>query len=464
MYFEQFYLGCLAHASYMLASEGEAVVVDPQRDVELYVKAADDQGFTIRHVFETHLHADFVSGHRELASRTGAQIYIGSQDAATFPHIPVHDGCELKFGRVLIRVLETPGHTPESICLVVTDEEKSSSPWAVLTGDTLFIGDVGRPDLSSRHTAAELAGLLYDSLHGKLLQLADSVLVYPAHGAGSLCGKNMRAERSSTIGTERFTNYALQFRSREEFVAQLTCNLPARPDYFLKDAEINRAGAPALSDLAPLRPISPSELKIMLDGGEVALDVRSGDEFAAGHVPGSVNIALSGQFASWAGTVLGLTAHPVLIAASDEQREEARLRLARVGIEMFDGYLPGGVTAWKQDGLPLETLSQVTAGGLGARLRSGEGVQVVDVRRAPEWEAAHIENATWWPLDNFRISPPEIDREAPVAVHCKSGYRSMIACSLLLRAGFKHVANVIGGFDAWQQAGLPTARAKLVAR
>lgn len=461
MYFEQFYLGCLAHASYLMASEGEAVVVDPQRDVELYLTAAAQRGVTIRHIFESHLHADFISGHRELAARTGATIYMGAQAGATFPHVSVRDGFELKFGKVLIRVLETPGHTPESICLVVTDEQKSSEPWAVLTGDTLFIGDVGRPDLSPQHTSAQLASMLYDSLHNKLLTLPDAVLVYPAHGAGSLCGKNMRAERSSTIGTERLINYALQIKSREEFVAQLTSNLPARPDYFLKDAEINRTGAAALSDLAPLRAIAPSELKSMLSEGEIALDVRNGEEFAAGHVPGSVNIALSGQFASWAGTVVGLSSHPVLIAASDEQLEEARLRLARVGIEVLDGYLSGGFAAWKQAGLPAAAISQMTAAELDARLTSHD-VQVLDVRRQTEWDAAHIAAATWWPLDNFRVSPPEMDRDAPIAVHCKSGYRSMIASSLLQRAGFRQVINVIGGFDAWQQAKLPTVSAKPV--
>ena len=265
MYFEQFYLGCLAHASYMLASGGEAVVVDPQRDVELYLKAAADHGATIRHIFESHLHADFVSGHRELGARTGAKIYMGAQAGATFPHVPVRRRLHFKFGKASIRVLETPGHTPESVCLVVTDEEKSSAPWAVLTGDTLFIGDVGRPDLSPKHTPAQLAGLLYDSLHNKLMKLADNVLVYPAHGAGSLCGKNMRADRSSTIGTERLTNYALQIKSREEFIAQLTSNLPARPEYFSKDAEINRTGAAALSELPPLRALSPAELNAMLE-------------------------------------------------------------------------------------------------------------------------------------------------------------------------------------------------------
>lgn len=461
MYFEQFYLGCLAHASYILASEGEAVVVDPQRDVDQYVKAAADRGLTIRHIFETHLHADFVSGHRELAARTGAKIYMGAQAGATFPHVPVSDGFELKFGQASVRVLETPGHTPESICLVVTDREQSESPWAVLTGDTLFIGDVGRPDLSPRHTPAQLAGLLYDSLHQKLLTLADNVLVYPAHGAGSLCGKNMRAERSSTIGTERLTNYALQIRSREEFIAQLTSHLPARPEYFAKDAEINRAGAPALSELPPLRAIAPAELDKMLHEGEIALDVRPGDEFAAGHVPGSVNIPLSGQFASWAGTVLGLSSHPVLIAATEAQVEEARVRLARVGIEVLDGNLAGGVAAWQQAGLPLATVAQIDVQELSSRLPTGK-LQVLDVRREPEWETAHIADATWWPLDNFKVSPPEIDHDVPLAVHCKGGYRSMIASSLLQRAGFRHVLNVVGGFDAWQQAKLPCVSGKPV--
>jgi len=454
MYFEQFYLGCLAHASYILASEGEAVVVDPQRDVESYLKAAADHGVTIRHIFETHLHADFVSGHKELAARTGAKIYIGAQAGARFPHVGVSDGFELKFGNAFLSVLETPGHTVESICLVVIDREKSPEPWAILTGDTLFIGDVGRPDLSPRHTPAQLAGLLYDSLHNKLLTLADNVLVFPAHGAGSLCGKNMRAERSSTVGTERLTNYALQIESREEFIAQLTSNLPARPEYFAKDAEINRTGAAALSELEPLGAVPPSDLTRMLKAGEIALDVRSGEIFAAGHVPGSINVALSGQFATWAATLLGLMSHPVLIADTDQQIEEARVRLARVGIEALDGYLAGGVAAWKQAGLPLTTIAEIAAEELCEQLRSGH-VRVLDVRRGPEWDAGHIEGATWWPLDNFKVSPPEIDHSGAIAVHCKSGYRSMIASSLLERAGFRQVLNVAGGFDAWQQANLP---------
>ena len=461
MYFEQFYLGCLAHASYMLASEGEAVVVDPQRDVEIYLKAAEANQVAIRHIFETHLHADFVSGHQELAARTGARIYIGAQAGATFPHVAVHDGFELQVGKMRIKAMETPGHTPESMCFVITDEDGSAAPWAVLTGDTLFLGDVGRPDLSKRHTPGQLAGMLYDSLHGKVLTLPDDVLVYPAHGAGSLCGRNMRAERVSTVGTERLTNYALQIKSREEFVTQLTSNLPARPAYFQQDAEINRTGAAALSDLPALLAVEPGELQNILAEGGIALDVRLGDEFAAGHVPGSVNIALSGQFASWAGALLGLAARPVLIAESQDQVSEARMRLARVGLEDSAGYLKGGVESWKQAGLPLASLPQITAEALSERLRTN-ALQVLDVRREPEWEAGHIEGASWWPLDNFKIAPPEIDRDLPIAVHCKSGYRSMIACSLLQRAGFQNVVNVVGGFDAWQQTKLPIATEKPV--
>lgn len=454
MYFEQFYLGCLAHASYLLASQGEAVVVDPQRDVDIYLKAAEEHGVKIRHIFETHLHADFVSGHKELAARTGAKIYIGARAGAGFPHVDVQDGFELRVGTMVIRALDTPGHTQESICLVIVDEEKSTDPWAVLTGDTLFIGDVGRPDLSKEHTPAELAGMLYDSLQNKLLALGDDVLVYPAHGAGSLCGRNMRAERSSTIGTERLTNYALQIKSRAEFIRQLTTNLPTRPEYFLQDAEINRQGASALNDIGELLAFTPAELRSMLDEGAVALDVRPGDQFAQAHVPGSINIALSGQFASWAGTVLGLSTCPMLIAESPEQLSEARLRLARVGIESVAGYLQGGVAAWKQAGFALAEVPQITVQDLHNSLQA-EASQVLDVRREPEWNAAHIESATWWPLDNFKISTPEIDRDRPVAVHCKGGYRSMIACSLLQRAGFTNVTNVIGGFDAWQEAKLP---------
>jgi hydroxyacylglutathione hydrolase len=454
LYFEQFYLSCLAHASYMLASQGEAVVIDPQRDVDVYLNAAREHGLRIRHIFETHLHADFVSGHKELAARTGAKIYIGPNAGATVPHVEVRDGFELRVGKMRITVLETPGHTPESVSLVVTDESTSADPWAVLSGDTLFLGDVGRPDLSKTHTPAVLAGMLYDSLHHKLLKLPDDVLVYPAHGAGSLCGRKMRAERFSTIRTERLTNYALQIGSREEFIRQLTTNLPPRPEYFPQDARINRAGAPSLSELSTLAPISPEELQSLLVEGVIALDVRPGDEFASGHVPGAVSIPLSGEFAFWAGSLLGLSSQPVLIAASQEQLSEARTRLARVGIDDARGYLKDGVEGWTAAGLPLTELSQINAPILNHRFQN-DRVQVLDVRRKPEWEAGHIEGAIWRSLDDFKDSMPEVDHQVPIAVLCKGGYRSLIACSLLQRAGFRNVANVIGGFSAWEKAQLP---------
>jgi hydroxyacylglutathione hydrolase len=463
MYFEQFYLTCLAHASYMIGSEGEAAVVDPQRDVDIYLKAAEEQNLKITHVFETHLHADFVSGHKELAARTGAKIYIGAQADAGFPHVQLTEGVEVKIGAVRVRALETPGHTPESLCLVITDGDKSAQPCAVLTGDTLFIGDVGRPDLSRTHTPRQLAGLLYDSLHKKLMALPDAVMVYPAHGAGSLCGRAMRAERSSTIGTERLTNYALQIRSREEFVSQLTANLPTRPEYFLEDAEINRSGAATLTELPPLPALSPAEVQALLDGGANVLDVRAGDVFAAGHVPGSINIALSGQFASWAGGILGIHSKPVLIGESGAQIEEARLRLARVGIEDLRGYLDGGVAAWQKAGRPVAKTAQISAEELSRKLRDGSwsAADMLDVRREGEWQAGHIADVQCRALDTFPQSLPAIDRARPVAVHCKSGYRSIIACSLLERAGHRNVVNVVGGFDAWHAAGFPEVAEQL---
>jgi len=452
MHFEQFYLGCLAHASYLLISDGEAVVVDPQRDVDIYIDAARKHGAVIRHVFETHLHADFVSGHHELALRTGAQIYIGPKNGASVAHVEVQDGFELRVGAVRVKVLETPGHTAESICLLITDEEKSPEPWAVLTGDTLFVGDVGRPDLPKAFKAEVLAGMLFDSLHNKLLTLPDRVVVYPGHGAGSLCGRNLGTSRSSTIGTERLTNYALQIKTRDEFIRQLTTNLPPRPDYFPQDAQINRAGAPALRDLPPLLAVKPLELKRILQEGGAAIDVRSAEEFAAGHIPGSVNIPLSGQFASWAGTLIDLNSGPVLIG-TQEQLSEARTRLARIGLDFERGYLEGGVAGWENAGLELATLPQISAQDLSKRLDAGS-LHVLDVRREPEWKTAHVRIAMHHALDEFKSKMPELDHQETVFVMCKSGYRSSIACSLLQRAGFKNVINVIGGFDAWKNAGL----------
>jgi rhodanese-related sulfurtransferase/glyoxylase-like metal-dependent hydrolase (beta-lactamase superfamily II) len=432
----------------------EAVVVDPQRDVDIYIDAAKRHGAAIKHVFETHLHADFVSGHKELAERTGAKIYIGPNGGATVSHVEVRDGFELRVGAVNIAVLETAGHTPESICLLVTDVEKSSEPWAILTGDTLFVGDVGRPDLSKAFTPPVLAGMLYDSLHTKILPLPDNVIVYPGHGAGSLCGRNLGTSRSSTIKTEKLTNYALQIKTREEFIQQLTSNLPPRPEYFPQDAQINRAGAPAIADLPELKPVGAEELKSLLERGAIAIDVRDSDEFAAAHVPGSISVPLNGQFASWAGTLIGLTSQPVLIADSPERLSEARVRLARIGLDEEHGYLQDGIKGWEKAGFELASIEKITVRNVERQLRSDK-IQVLDVRRQPEWQSGHIEGAVSHPLDDFNAALPQMDRNKQIAVVCKSGYRSMIACSLLRRAGFENVANVVGGFDAWQKASLP---------
>jgi glyoxylase-like metal-dependent hydrolase (beta-lactamase superfamily II)/rhodanese-related sulfurtransferase len=456
MYFEQFYLSCLSHASYMLGSEGIAAVVDPQRDVGIYVEEARKHNLAIQYVIETHLHADFVSGHRELAALTGATIYLGAKAGASFPHVPVKDGDELTFGNCHLKFLETPGHTIESISVLITDLEKPDRPMAVLTGDTLFIGDVGRPDLSGDMTPQQLAGLLFDSLHTKLLKLPDDVLVYPAHGAGSLCGRQMSSARSSTIGHEKISNYALRPKSREEFVQLLTAELPERPGYFALDVEINRAGAPPLEKLSSIPALQPGELIARQKNGAVILDTRPAAEFGAAHIPGSIQIGLNGQYASWAAILLGLRSEIVLVGSDLEQVHESRLRLTRVGIENVTGYLEDGLAGWARDGQPVEETSQITAEQLHQFVQDDPtGVQIVDVRRPVEWQEGHVHGARHKPLDKLTSSLSDLDSKKPLAVYCKGGYRSAIASSLLQRAGYAQVMNVVGGFDGWLACNLP---------
>jgi len=455
MYFRQLYLGCLAQASYLIGSGGEAAVVDPRRDVDEYLEEAESQGFVIRHVIETHLHADFVSGHRELARRTGAKIYIGAKARAAFEHVPVHDGLEVSFGDVTLRFLETPGHTPESVSVVVTDRSVSDAPKAVLTGDTLFIGDVGRPDLlGAAVPASELAGMLYDSLHGKLLALPDDVEVWPAHGAGSLCGKNISSETSSTIGQQRRFNYALRPMPREEFIELVTADLPEAPSYFARDVETNRSGAAALADLPPLGTLEPEAAAALGRDGAMFLDVRPADEYGDRHVTGSVHIGLTGQFASWAGTLLPSDAPIVVVASDANAAAEARMRLARVGLEHVAGYLAGGVEAWATAGGGTSHTDQIDVAELRRRIADGKA-RVVDVRRPGEVRAGHIESAKEIPLHELSRRLREIGdaAEGPVLTVCRSGYRSSIATSLLERAGFTNVTNVTGGMEAWDQAG-----------
>jgi hydroxyacylglutathione hydrolase len=451
--FEQFYLGCLAHASYLIGSEGIAAVVDPQRDVQLYLDTAASLDIRIEYIIETHLHADFVSGHHELAERTGATIYLGIHSGATFPHRAVGDGDSIEFGRCRIEFLHTPGHTLESITVVVKDSEKGPDPVAVLTGDTLFIGDVGRPDLCDTKTPAELAGLLYDSLHRKLLALPDDVLVYPAHGAGSLCGRNISADRSSTIGRERRTNYALQPMDRAQFVETMTRDLPARPEYFQRDVDVNRHGAPTLESFPPLAVLSAEEVSARRQQGVVLLDTRPPTVYAAGHLPGSLQIGLGGQFAAWAGTTIGLDREIILVAEDRAAAEEARLRLARVGIDRVQGVLQDGIGGWASAGLWLAMTPQIAVRDLHDRRAE---FTVVDVRARSEFDAGHIPGAQLHPLTDLRASMSTLDPAAQLAVHCKGGYRSTIACSLLESAGFTQITNVAGGFDAWTTAGFAT--------
>jgi len=458
VYFKQFYLGCLAQASYMIGSEGEAAVVDPRRDVEEYLGEAERQGLAIRHVIETHLHADFVSGHRELAEKAGARIYISGKAGAAFEHVPVKEGSEIAFGDVLLRFLETPGHTPESVSILVIDRSKSDEPKAVLTGDTLFIGDVGRPDLlGAKISAQELAGMLYDSLHGKLLKLPDSVEVFPAHGAGSLCGRNISKETSSTIGQQRQFNYALRPMPREEFIGMMTTDLPEAPAYFGRDVRINREGAVALEDLTAPPALSPREVARLQKSGAAVLDTRPSAQFGAAHVPGSWNIGLGGQFASWAGTLLSAETPIVLVAEDEEKVKEARMRLARVGMENVAGHLGGGVLSWDKAGLPLAVTEQITVDELALRIPERPDLQVLDVRRPGEWQAGHIPSATHLPLNVLPERAGELSAERPVAAICAGGYRSSIATSLLERQGFRKITNVIGGMTAWNQAKFETA-------
>jgi hydroxyacylglutathione hydrolase len=499
MYFKQFYLGCLAHASYLIGSEGEAAVVDPQRDVDQYIDEAAAEGLKIKYVIETHLHADFVSGHRELAARTGAEIVFGKEAGATFPHRAVKDGDEIGLGGVVLKIMETPGHTPESISVLVSEAEtgepgnrgkgeegnrgrgkgeggeeagagvdpEHSEPQKILTGDTLFVGDVGRPDLAGGkgYTPQMMAAMMYDSLHGKLLKLDDATEVYPAHGAGSMCGKNMSKETSSTIGEQKKFNYALQPMSKDEFVRMMTADLPESPAYFPQDAEINRTGAEALNRLPELAALTPEQVRNLTitqttERGSLhytVLDVRSAADFGAGHIPGSINIGLGGQFAIWAGTLIPMGTPIVIVAESEEKAREAVTRLARVGHESVKGYLAGGIAAWDKAGLELSTVPQITVDELSELITEHASLQVVDVRRPPEYASGHVPHAVHASLSSLQKTFASLGLNAtkPTAVICAGGYRSSAASSILEQHGFSNLFNVTGGTSAWVASGYP---------
>jgi glyoxylase-like metal-dependent hydrolase (beta-lactamase superfamily II)/rhodanese-related sulfurtransferase len=455
MNFKQFYLGCLAHASYYIGSGEEAAVVDPQRDVHQYLAEADANGQKIKYIIETHLHADFVSGHVELAAKTGAQIVFGEKAKAEFGHLAVREGDELGVGSVRLKILETPGHTPEGISILVEDSENGDEPKKVLTGDTLFIGDVGRPDLAggAGFTAAQMAEMLYESLHEKLLKLPDEVEVYPAHGAGSLCGKNMSSERWSTIGQQRKLNYALQPMTKADFVRMMTAELPEAPAYFPKSAARNRAGANGLAEIEKPRAMTAGEVRGFQG---LVLDVRSADDFGAGHVPDSLNIGLGGQFASWAGTLIEIGTPIVIVAESEEKVGEAVMRLARVGIESVKGFLQGGIEAWKNAGFEAKTIEQISVREAQKRLAETPDAQFIDVRRAGEYESGHAPRALNLTLSNLDKSTGRLDPSRPTYVICQGGYRSSAATGILERKGFRELYNIAGGTAAWIKEGLET--------
>ncbi|MGH7728419.1 MAG: MBL fold metallo-hydrolase [Vulcanimicrobiaceae bacterium] len=457
MYFKQFYLGCLAHASYLIGSQGAGAVVDPQRDVDHYLAEARDAGLTIRYVIETHLHADFVSGHRELAERTGAEILISGRAGATFAHRALRDGDEIELGTLRLQVLETPGHTPEGICLLAADRAQPGAAPKLFSGDTLFVGDVGRPDLagSKGFTSREMAAMLYDSLHEKLLRLPDRVEVYPAHGAGSLCGRNISQDTMSTLGVQRLTNYALQPMSKEAFIAMMTDALPETPAYFAFDVEANRSGAPPLEALERPAAMSPAELRRAQGSGTLVLDVRPYESYGPHHVPRSLNVGLDGQFASWAGTLVPFE-RPLAIVAEDEAAvDQAVMRLARVGCSNASGYLAGGIAAWERAGLGLAATAQIDVDELAARLARRTPMQLLDVRRPREFESGSAPGARSLPLASLEAHLDELDPSAPTVVVCGSGYRSSIATSLLESAGFSDLTNVEGGIAAYVQRGHP---------
>jgi hydroxyacylglutathione hydrolase len=460
MILKQYYLGCLAHASYLIADQasGEAAVVDPQRDIDQYVDDAAELGCRIRHVFLTHMHADFIAGHLELRDREGARIYLGAQASAEYEFTPMADGDQVPVGTVLLEVLETPGHSPESISILVYDPEHGiNKPYAVLTGDTLFIGDVGRPDLraSLGWSADRLASMLFDSLRGKLLPLPDETLVYPAHGAGSLCGKNLSTDTVSTIGVQRSYNYALQPMSRERFVELVTTDQPDTPAYFTYDAVLNSRERPTLDETLEreLQPLSLAQLRAMIDEGAQLLDTREAAEFDGAHVEGALNIGLGGSFATWCGTLLD-PERPVVLIAEPGRELEAATRLGRIGLDTVAGYLDGGMQ--QLDAAPdlLGRTERITAGSLAEQLGSEQPPVLIDVRNPGEWNASHIESAVNVPLSQLAGRVAELPCDRPLVVYCESGYRSSVAVSLLKREGLSDVANLVGGLGAWEAAKL----------
>ena len=461
MILKQYYLGCLAHASYLLGDESSstAIIVDPQRDIQQYLDDAETRGLQIRHVFLTHFHADFVAGHLELRDRCGAAIHLGARAQAEYPFVPMQDGDTLEFPGLRLQVLETPGHTIESISILAFDLAKDAAkPHAVLTGDTLFIGDVGRPDLraSLGWSANDLGVHLYHSLHAKLLTLPDATLVYPAHGAGSLCGKQLSSDTVSSLGDQRRLNYALQPMSKEEFIRLVTADQPDAPAYFTFDAILNtRERATLDSNLEQvLHPIHLDEVLRMGDAGAQVLDVRDPAEYAKGHLAGSINIGLGGQYATWAGTVLD-RAKPIVIIAEPGREQEAALRLGRIGFDHVKGYMNGGMAALSDRPDLVWPTERISAPMMAEELASADPPLLLDIRNPREWSAKHIEGSLNIPLNHLQERIAEIPRDRRIAVHCAGGYRSSIAAGILHQYGITHLIEMAGGLAAWDATRLP---------
>jgi hydroxyacylglutathione hydrolase len=458
--FQQFYLNCLAHASYLIGDEGTgtAAVIDPQRDIDRYLVFAAEHKLEIKHVFLTHLHADFVAGHLELRDRVGATIYLGAKARAEYRFTPLSDGDVVEFGKVRLQALETPGHTPESISLLVCDLDRNESePHAVLTGDTMFIGDVGRPDLRAAlgWSASDLGALLFDSLQSKLLPLPDASLVYPAHGAGSLCGKAISKETVSTIGEQRRLNYALQPMSKQAFVELVTADQPEAPPYFVYDAVLNSKERPTLDQALErvLKPLTLEELLALQADGAQILDTRDPDEFAAAHLAGSINIGLGGQYATWAGTVLDHT-HPIVIIADPSRENESAVRLGRIGFDHVAGYLENGLRSLESRPELVAFTERLSAQFAAELLSSSQPPLAIDVRAPGERKQKLIEGSLSVPLNHLMENLKSLPNDRPLLVYCAGGYRSSIAASLLQRAGFASVGELAGGIAAWESAKL----------
>jgi glyoxylase-like metal-dependent hydrolase (beta-lactamase superfamily II)/rhodanese-related sulfurtransferase len=458
--FKQFYLACLAHASYLIGDEetGTAVVVDPQRDVDQYIAFAAEHALTIKHVILTHLHADFVAGHLELRDRVGATIYLGAAAKAAYPFTRLHDGDVLEFGRVRLKALETPGHTPESISIVIYDRNTSDTgPYGVLTGDTLFVGDVGRPDLrvALGWSASQLGSMLFDSLH-KLLGLPDESLVYPAHGAGSLCGRAISKETVSTLGEQRRSNYALQPMSKDAFLQVVTADQPEAPAYFTYDAELNSEERATL-DQALERGMKPLTIDVVLTlqaAGAQILDTRDPAEFAAAHLAGSINIGLRGQYATWAGSILD-RAHPIVIIANPGRENESAVRLGRIGFDHVAGYLKDGLYSLQTEPQRIALTESLNAPFAAELLSSNQPPLAIDVRAPKEREQKHIAGSLSIPLNHLVEKLETLPKERALLVYCAGGYRSSIAASLLQCHGFERVAEIAGGIAGWEAAKLP---------